>query len=449
MEDLLSRDQTFELIARSSNYGNLGLFIGAGLSMAVLNTPQKKTALSWKELIDSCAAELSVDISECSRVGMSYPEIATAVCRQYAVQKGLSYDESTRALKETVANLTSWYPQASRRKEYQYYFDCLNPGWVITTNYDLVIEGILTGKGYALDPSDHLVAPEGSIPVYHLHGIRTNPASIIITQEDYLALFRPNQYRQQKLPLIIKESVTLLIGYGLGDFNVLTAMDWAENVLTADRQNYPHDVIQLYHSTNPQQKPYRDRNNVLVVEFCELGPLLRDLCAGIEVARNRHKQGMDQLETFNRFLKNPTEETSIRFIDDECFRKEILGMLADNNNPLLSGFLELFSKSIDITWQRAQSKGAFSSYRDNLTMLLDILNSIPIETMPPALLESVVYNLSRVTYFVGPSAGQSFEAFAVWEKRKKRLPGATVRELLNIARARKYHRLGGLIEQTN
>ncbi len=50
-----------------------------------------------------------------------------------------------------------------------------------------------------------------------MHGIRTSPNSIIISQEDYISLFRPNQYRQQKLSLSIKESTTLIIGYGLGD----------------------------------------------------------------------------------------------------------------------------------------------------------------------------------------------------------------------------------------
>jgi hypothetical protein len=186
---------------------------------------------------------------------------------------------------------------------------------------------------------------------------------------------------------------------------------------------------------------------VLILEFNDLPAVLKELCKEIEEARSRHKEGLKQLETFNRFLKNPTEEVCKRFIADQVFRKGILTMLAENNSFLLSGFLELFAKSIDITWQRAQAKRAFSNYRDNLTMLLDVLDSIPIEIMPPALLESVVYNLSRVTYFVGPSAGQSFEAFSTWQKRKKELPTRTLQELLNTARARKYNRLSMLLEE--
>jgi len=48
----------------------------------------------------------------------------------------------------------------------------------------------------------------------------------IIVQEDYVGQFRPTEYRQIKMALMIKESTMLIIGYGLGDVNVLTALDW-------------------------------------------------------------------------------------------------------------------------------------------------------------------------------------------------------------------------------
>ena len=48
-------------------------------------------------------------------------------------------------------------------------------------------------------------------------------------------------------------------------------------------------------------------------------------------------------------------------------------MLNDNGNYLISGFLELFSKSIDITWERGEPRGAFWAQNENLKILLDIL----------------------------------------------------------------------------
>src|SRR5689334_7842641 len=101
-------------------------------------------------------------------------------------------------LKQTIADLTSLYPASQARTEFKVYFNALNPKWIITTNYDTIIENILTGTGHSLEPKDQLSAPSGMTPVFHLHGIRTNPGSIVITQEDYVALFRPNEYRLQR-----------------------------------------------------------------------------------------------------------------------------------------------------------------------------------------------------------------------------------------------------------
>ena len=60
-----------------------------------------------------------------------------------------------------------------------------------------------------------------------------------------MRLFRPSQYRQIRLALTIKESTTCLLGYSLGDVNVLTALDWSKNVFRESKGNYPHEVVQI------------------------------------------------------------------------------------------------------------------------------------------------------------------------------------------------------------
>ncbi len=145
-------------------------------------------------------------------------------------KKCVSFNASLQELKQEIAALTSWYPTDEQREKYSKYLEAFEPSWIVTTNYDLVIETLLTGRSTALGPNDPLSAPKGVVPVFHLHGVRTNPEEIIIAQEDYITLFRPGEYRQMKLALTIKESTTLLLGYALGDVNVLTALDWSRNV---------------------------------------------------------------------------------------------------------------------------------------------------------------------------------------------------------------------------
>lgn len=435
-----THEEVFEYIAKSSFHGNLGLFIGAGLPMAVLNT-DVKTALTWKELILKCSKELDIDFEKINTDGLSYPEIATQICKTYSKHKKITYNEAVKKLKELISTFTSWYPVSEVRNEYKKYFDRLSPSWIITTNYDLVIESILTGKGYSLSPDDQLIAPKGFVPIYHLHGIRTNPDSIVITQEDYISLFRPNQYRQQKLPLTIKESVTLLIGYNLNDFNVLTAVDWSKNVFAEQKTNYPQNIIQFYFTSSPSSKPYKDINDIIIVEFDDLSNFLEKLTKFIREEKKKLKETQKELKSLNEFFKT---DLYIDFVDSEAIRKSTLEMLRKNEGYLISGFLELFSKSIDLTWERAKPNGAFYAYNENLIILLDVIENINIKAMPPALIEAVAYNLNRVANYIGSTIGYSLEANRTWKKRKGNIPDETQKELLNIAKVKGYYEMKGL-----
>jgi hypothetical protein len=79
-------------------------------------------------------------------------------------------------------------------------------------------------------------------------------------------LFRPSEYRQVKLALTVRESTTVILGYGLGDVNVFTALDWSQNVFRLDKSRYPRDVIQIIKNENPANDPYRDENGIMIVE---------------------------------------------------------------------------------------------------------------------------------------------------------------------------------------
>lgn len=60
MDKKITREEAIGMICESSIYGNLGLFIGAGFSKAILNK-RANIALSWGELIERIAKENDVD----------------------------------------------------------------------------------------------------------------------------------------------------------------------------------------------------------------------------------------------------------------------------------------------------------------------------------------------------------------------------------------------------
>lgn len=444
-KETLTRQEALKLVSKASVYGNLGLFIGAGMSMAILNDDWNEVALSWRQLIYKCAEEFDINLKDDIKTeGVSYPEIASEIAKLISSKESIDYKTAVKRLKEKIARLTSWYPEKQQREVYGKILQDIDPDWIITTNYDLIIECLLTGKCLSLGPNDQLISPQNLIPIYHLHGIRTNPNSIIISQEDYISLFRPNQYRQQKLSLSIKESTTLIIGYGLGDVNVLTAVDWTKNVYSNQRINYPHEIIQLLFTETPKDEPYRDRNDILIIEFKDLKTILTEIAELVVEDKKIELENDKKLHELNGIFENPEQENIENFIDDEEFRKTIIDEIAKNDIKLISGFLELFSRAIDETWERAKPKGAFWAYDENLTLLLDILENIELSKLPPALLESIAYNLDHVAYYVGTSLGESRAAYNTWKKRKDNIPDDTKSELENIARARNYYRIRSL-----
>lgn len=209
-------------------------------------------------------------------VGVSLPELATQICKKLSTNDGISYEEAKFIFKNKICGITNWLPSENEIKKFREIFDVLNPNWIVTTNYDLVIEAILTGKSKSLCPINYLSAPRGIIPIYHIHGTRLDPDAIIITQDDYIPLFRPNEYGQSKLSMTIRESTTLVLGYGLGDMNVLYALDWSKNIYTHENE-YPHEIIQAFWTSEPKKNPYRDENGNIIIEISDLEEFLKEL----------------------------------------------------------------------------------------------------------------------------------------------------------------------------
>lgn len=444
-----SRQQVLKLISDSASYGNLGAFIGAGFSKAVLNDEYNEIALSWGDLLEQASKKLGVNYETIWKTGVGYPEIASSICKKHSEISDCKYTQSISNLKREIAALTSWYPDKEKREKFSKYLECLSPSWVITTNYDMVIESLLTGRSIPLGPNDPLSSPSGIIPVFHLHGLRTNPEEIIIAQEDYICLFRPSEYRQIKLALTIKESTTLLIGYGLGDVNVLTALDWSRNVFKGEEANYPNDVIQVLRKENPSEDPYRDKNGIVIFEVENIAHFFEDYITTRTAELECKKKEQENLNVVAKKLDDPDGEMIEKFIDDVAFRSEMLKALSKFSIHLISGFISFLNKCIDETWGRAQPNGAFEGYNQNLILILDILTTFPISRFPPALFQTAAYALQRVGYYIGDDAGQSWAAKDTWEKRKSELSKEIVNELQSLAEQHGYNYVKRLVKTIN
>lgn len=446
LKEIKSKKVVLNYISESGVFGNLGVFIGAGFSKAVLNR-DNNIALSWGELLEKASEKLGLDYSSFPQRGVSYPELASNICEELSKLNKAGYNESLTNLKRELASLTSWYPEQESRKEYSEYIKSLDLDWIITTNYDLVLESLLTGKCAPIGPDEALCAPKEMIPIYHLHGMCSNPDSIIISQEDYISLFRPNEYRQLKLALTIKESTVLLLGYGLGDVNVLTALDWSKNVFETSTINYPNEVIQVVRKANPSDVPYRDKNGIIIYETEELSTFFSEFIKENEVYLKQKEKMKTALHDLSTKLENPEKGLIDRFIDEEDYRKNIITILSMFTSPMILGFISFLNKVFDETWKRASVSGNFEAYNENLVIQLDILTIIPTNTIPPALLEMLAYNFDKVGSYIGSSIGKSYSAANTFHLRKEDIPKELVKELLNIGEQHYYNYLRRLMKK--
>lgn len=428
----LSRENVLEKLSDSIFYGNLGMFIGAGFSKAVINGEDTNRALSWGELIKDACDDLNIDYSKIAQEGFSYPEIATFICEKYASENEIPYEFAKDTFKDTICKLTNWYPNKEQRKKFEEYFDLFDPSWIVTTNYDLVLESILVGKGFSIGPQDYLMSQKNLIPIYHLHGIRRNPESIIITQEDYVKLFRPNEYRQIKLALTIRESTTLILGYGLGDMNVLSAVDWSKNIYQSTN-SFPDEIIQIVRAKKPKAEPYLDKNGIIILEIDELENFLIELKKFYEKKSKERLEWSTRLEELLESFKEANEKTINNFISKRTYRYNVLKLLSQFETEVISSFMELLSSSLEKVWAETHVYGAFTPYRKYLQVLLDIILEIDNESIQPVLFEYLAHSLNRVLRYVGDTKGDSWEAKRLWDNRKSEISEKYINELIFYA----------------
>jgi hypothetical protein len=441
-----TRDEVLGFLFAASSYGNLGLFVGAGFSMAALSSDDGSPALSWGALLNSAAKKMKIDLAPLEKEGASYPDVASALCGESSEVNGVTFQESTEVLKQALSEATAWFPHEPGRSEFAGYLKAINPSWIVTTNYDQVLECLLSGKSASLGPNEAFSCPKGLIPIIHLHGARTAPQEIIITQEDYVALFRPTEYRQIRLALAIKESTMCLLGYGLGDVNVLTALDWSRYVYEKAAGNYPHEVIQVVRNASPANSPRRSKDGIVIIEVGEIADFFKEYLEVSAKLQTEEEQKRKNLKKIAKMFAAAEPDSVQRFIDDNLWRRGILQALSLFSVDLVADFESFLESCFKETKKRSGKNRAFHEYATDLHITLDILTAFPFKDFPPALFPLAATNLDRLAKYIGTGMGFSWAANDVWNARKGELQSETVSELKTIA-LRYYHTaLKGLLK---
>lgn len=412
---MCDKENLFKQICNASKLGRLGFFIGAGFSKSVLKDNNKYKAYSWNELLEKCCTELEIEVNTLNTF-VSNPEYASAICRKYAKDNEVSYNDAVRIFKEKICQITNTYAESSRRNEFKGWFNKILPSWIVTTNYDTLIENILGARALSISRNNCFFSIKDMIPVIHLHGICSRPDDIIITNEDYVKVNRPGDYWQQRLPFLLKESCIVMIGYGLGDTNVLTALDWAKNVYTnVNGFEYDLPMIQIvYKEDNLKKEPYSAANNITIIETDDLENFFRELYNFIDNYEAEYSEKSGVVKKYIEHIGLEREKYVSKFIDkNDDFRKKMLEFL--NNLEYEFGYFynsfQPFIGSVLLSLNEAsKEKNNFEAHNIKLCIILDIFSIVQLKKLPIPLRGLLVYELNKTV--------DNFDVFGIRIERK-------------------------------
>jgi hypothetical protein len=446
----LSREYVFEQISNAALFGSLGFFIGTGFSKALTDGK----APSFQELLEEVCGALNIDYdfnNPANLRGKSYPRIAQELVekiRRKSKHK-ISIGIAKLILKRSISKVCDLIPEKEISNKFRKVFKGIPPQWVITTNYDFIIEDVIPGS-VCLLPNQILIARTEYVPIYHLHGHCRSPYSIIVTENDYTKLLAPIEYRQLKLNLLLAESTTIMLGYSFGDINVQSAIEWSRSF--RDEQglkNEPYQslVVQgLYVRNEPKEKPYRGINGEIILETNDLYSFLKEIRKSI---KKRKKVHLEAIEIIDEWLDE--KRSSSLVADDTGAREDFVKAISEFQRCYdVHKLISFLNSVIDPIWSKARSDGGFEHYDHYLNVLLDIIVGLPIDNIHPSLFSYLAARLDDVSYYMEADGkrryGTSWDATSTWQSRKEEIPNEMKREFKKFAKKHGGHKLLRLLE---
>lgn len=235
----------------------------------------------------------------------------------------------------------------------------------------------------------------------------------------------------------------MILGYGLGDVNVLSAVDWSQNIYnkTVETNAYPHDIVQVVRVTDPKPDPYIDKNGIIIIETDEIINFLGELETIMITEQHEYDELLEEIKEINEELTKENDNNVDRFINEATLRLQLLEKIDEFSIHMILPFIDFLRRCIDKTWENSIPYGAFKAYDDNLKILLDITIHIEFNRMPPTLFEFVARSLDRVLGFVGYSMGKSHQAEDTWRRERDRIPKKMLEELYKYSERQKYNNL--------
>ena len=449
-----TRAEIISRIAQASLGGNLGYFIGTGFSIA-LTTGTARPAPNWTSLLRELVSPLNEYLARLNAVGtveLPAPEdaygtsaaaLASSLCRDFGarllttsefsgVEPSQVHAAAKLAFKFEIARLCAFSPQLDYQARVAAALRVAQPKWIVTTNYDVLIEELVPDSA-SLHPQQPIVHRPNSVPVYHLHGHRRDPASVVILEEDYHALLLTQEYRHARLAVAFSESLTVLLGYSLGDVNVQLALKSAVAFDLDSEDSNAGKVIQAVYA--PMGGDPSEVDGLTILPISDVASFLEEVaraCTSQQTADADHERAWEQY----------FEQAKDEFVANAEHRRRSMPHIIRRAETHAERTTAWLDEALTPVLQKAREDGGFNHYGTITTVLLDLLAADEFKSAHPALFAWAYGWLAIVATMITEDPGRqklgdSWAATRVWHERKADI-SADVLALIR-ARAEREH----------
>lgn len=236
----------FYNIVKANNDNRLAIFIGAGISKSSESTTLSLP--SWTQLID----ELKIDL------GLQDENDFLKIAQLYFLQFGeyVYYEK-----------LKGYFPDNIEPSIIHKLLFELNPQYIITTNWDTILEKTIEDNAYIYDTisSDKdLVKSTLQKKLIKMHG-DFKQHNIVFKEDDYLNYQYNFPLIENYIKSILSTHTVLFLGYSYNDINLKQIITWIQN---NSKVNPPRYLILFQH--NPIQEKYLENHSIKTLIMDEI-----------------------------------------------------------------------------------------------------------------------------------------------------------------------------------
>lgn len=237
-----------KVIKNAMNNNKLVIFVGAGVSM-------NSDYPSWENLVREFARGL----------GYSKDKLKKLTNDDYLKIPQQYYN--LRGKKEYYSLINDFFNVKANPNVIHDLIFKFNPNYIITTNYDRLIEKSAEEKGMFYDVvsrDEDLSYTQNDKMIIKMHGDFTHN-NIVLKEEDYLSYSSNFKLIENFIKSLFSSNVVLFIGYSLSDINVKMIFQWVRNILKEDFQ--PAYFIETDAEYNHLQFEYYKNRGINIINY--------------------------------------------------------------------------------------------------------------------------------------------------------------------------------------